>query len=617
MAIFNYTLPSGSQFRLEAPAGTTQAEADRIFYTQVAAGSLVGYEPGQTLTSVETQLTKFELSRQDRGTAGEDTRPVLSINQIINFDGIVLTSTSQSLPQNILVNLLSQPIPVSIPNLSDVLLTNPINEADIVLIRGDDLPPSAVGANGIRALSEYQVQKLLAQIANLVDQESDQLSMKKGIGRYGFTAYQLEQAGYVKPGTSLRFFAVDPEDFVAVMSSPSVWTGRGGVYSLDALLEDPLLQNQIQVQLMQQGYDDLQANGTIVTTPTPQISVSTGQVYTNTGLQSSQTLTALGLLGTNISSLSESTRSALFNSPALTRLFSATSVNLDTITSGATQGLTNLATLNFASVGATLSNQITGSVGALVANASKYGAQATALWAKAGDLQNLNLSNLTTNLTNLVPPNLSGLTSNLDILGKAGSFATNFANPLAGLNNVGGLLTAGGGIGGALTGQLSGLSGALTGQLSGLSGQLSGALAGQLSGLTGQLSGALTGQLSGLTGQLGGALTGQLSGLLGNLGGLTSIASLGGLFGGGGDLVAGTTVAGGFNNTVNRATLDAAFSRVLGSAKVPLPVFQYPSLTALAPRLDIQQAQNFLAGLQSQGQTIANQVTTGARRLLG
>ena len=571
MAIFEYNLPSGSQFRLEAPSGTTQTDADRIFYEQVAAGSLVGYEPGQTLTSVETQLTKFELSRLDRGTAGVDTNPVLAINQ-----GLPITLSDT---QPLLAVLLSLPVPISIPNLSEVLLTDPINEADIVLIKGDDFPPSGVGANGTRALSEYQVQKLLAQIANLVDQESDQISAEKGIGRFGFTAYQLEQAGYVKPGTSLKYFSTDNTNFVSVMSSPSVWTGRGGVYNLDSLLEDPLLQNQVQVQLMQQGYNNLLANGIIITTPTSGVSVSTGQVYTNTGLQSSRTLATLGLLGTNLSSLSASARTALANSPALSRLLSATSVDLKTIASGATQSLTNLANPNFASVGAALTNQITSGVGALVANASKYGTQATALWAKAGNLQNLNLNNIKTNLTNLVPPNLSGLTSNLNILGKASSFATNFANPLAGLNNIGGLLTAGGGIGGALTGQAGNLQSQLTGQL--------------------------------------GNLQGQLTATLGNLGNLANIGSLNNLFGGVGDLVSGTTVAAGFNNTVNRATVDAAFARALGSAKIPLPVFQYPSATALAPRLDIQQAQNFLKNLQTQGQAVAGQIQSAAGRLLG
>jgi hypothetical protein len=567
MAIFEYTLPSGSRYRLEAPAGTTQAVADQIFYTQIAAGSLVGYEPGQTLTSIETQLTKFELSRLDRGTAGVDTSPVLAINQGTDLNGIVVNFINQnqsgtSANASVLAALLSLPVPITFPvpptfpPLTDTILVDPIDEADIVLIKGDDFPPAGVGANGIKALSEYQIQKLLAQIAKLVNQESDQISLQKGIGKYGFTAYQLEQAGYVKSGTSLKYFSQNNNNFVAIMNSPSVWTGRGGVYSLDDLLNDSLLQNQIQVELMQRGYNNLLANGIIVTTPTSTVSVSTGQVYTNTGLQSSQTLTTLGLLATDLRSLTPATRASLTSSPSLARLLNAASVNLSTIASGATSNSTNLADANFASASATLANQITGSVGALVANASKYGTQATALWARASNLQSLNLSSIKTNLTNLVPPTLGGLSSNLNILGKAGSFATNFANPLSGLNNVGSLLTAGGGIGGALTSQVTGLAGQL-----------------------------------------------------GNLGNLTNIGSLGNLFGGGGDLVSGTSVAAGFNNTVNRATVDAAFARVVGSLKVPLPVFQYPSLTALAPRLDILQAQNFLKNSSTGGGTFGQNVT--------
>jgi len=34
MATFKYTLPSGAEFELEAPAGTTQAQADFAFYSQ-------------------------------------------------------------------------------------------------------------------------------------------------------------------------------------------------------------------------------------------------------------------------------------------------------------------------------------------------------------------------------------------------------------------------------------------------------------------------------------------------------------------------------------------------------------------------------------------------------
>jgi hypothetical protein len=147
-----------------------------------------------------------------------------------------------------------------------------------------------------------------------------------------------------------------------------------------------------------------------------------------------------------------------------------------------------------------------------------------------------------------------------------------------------------------LSSQLSSVTGALSGQIGALSGQLTGALTGQLGALSGQLTGALTGQLGALSGQLTGALTG----VLGNFG------AVAGLFGGGGDLVSGTAVAGGFNNTVNRATVDAAFARIVGSDKVPLPTFQYPSLASLAPRLDIQQAQNFLRNSFAQASSSSN-----------
>jgi hypothetical protein len=85
---------------------------------------------------------------------------------------------------------------------------------------------------------------------------------------------------------------------------------------------------------------------------------------------------------------------------------------------------------------------------------------------------------------------------------------------------------------------------------------------------------------------------------------------VGDLFGGGGDLVSGTKVAAGFSNTVNRATVDAAWVRTAGSSKIPVPVFQYPSLASLAPRLDIQQAQNFLRSqLSSVSGTFGQTVT--------
>jgi len=524
MAIFAYTLPSGAQFRVEAPAETTQLQADRIFYEQVAAGALVGYEPGQVLTSIASQLTKFELSRLDRGTAGIDTTTILSIVQ----------------------NL---PVITGIPELVDVPVESPVDQADIVLTKGSGFGPSPVGP-----LTAFQVQSLQAQLVNIIDQPADEISLELGIGKYGVNTLQLEQLGYVKPGTYSRFLSNNPDNFVQVMQCPGIWTGKAGIDRLDDILSDEESQNNIQNELMQLSFDALVSAGVISNIPTPPVSFSQGQIYTPAGLQPLNALNILGI-GTNLSStdLSQPTRSS------------------NTLASGITNNLA------FAQTAIGISNQITGDIGALINNASKFGSLATTAWANSGSipnignlltgklnlptLPNLNLNQLTGGLTNLAPTSLGALKSGLDKLGKASQFSLNFSNPLASIQNI----------------------------------NLQAAASGALTNVQGQLTGALTN------------VQGQLTGAVGNLQG--QFTRLTGLFSGGGNLVSGTQIAAGFNNTVNRKTLDAAVTRILGNSKIPTPGFEFPSPAVLAERLNIRQAQNILQGLQQQGSQILNQAS--------
>jgi hypothetical protein len=193
-----------------------------------------------------------------------------------------------------------------------------------------------------------------------------------------------------------------------------------------------------------------------------------------------------------------------------------------------------------------------------------------------GSLQSLtggfgsSLNGITSNLTNLIPGSLGNLNGSMDILGKASQFATNFNNPLSSLGSLPSI--------GSIQGQL-------TGQLAGLQGQLSGVV------------GDLQGQLSGLVGSLGDF--GGFGDLAGGFG------DFGGFGGGGGDLVSGTQVAAGFNNTVNRKTVDAATKRFIGSNKIPLPIYEYPSLPSVAERLDIQQAETALQSSNDSGYSTA------------
>jgi hypothetical protein len=69
------------------------------------------------------------------------------------------------------------------------------------------------------------------------------------------------------------------------MESPTPWTGLNAVTSVSDILNNLPIQNQIQESLMIQSYNTYVSLGIIVpsipTVTTP--SISTGQVYSNTG----------------------------------------------------------------------------------------------------------------------------------------------------------------------------------------------------------------------------------------------------------------------------------------------------------------------------------------------
>jgi len=169
---------------------------------------------------------------------------------------------------------------------------------------------------------------------------------------------------------------------------------------------------------------------------------------------------------------------------------------------------------------------------------------------------------------------------------------------------VSGLLN-GGSIGDVASGLLSG-SGSLGSAVSGL---LNGGSIGDVA------SGLLSGSgLSSVTSLLSGGGVGSLLGSFGglsSLGALGSLGSLGGLFGGGGDsLVSSTQVAAGYSNTVDRGTLDVALTKIIGSTKVPTPLFDFPSINSISlnASADITAASNILQNLKSQGGALLSQL---------
>jgi hypothetical protein len=510
MSQFNYTLPSGATFTMEAPKGTTQAQADYTFYSQVAAGALVGFAPGQSISGTMGNLAKFNLTRLNRGIAGVDETVILAI-----VNGLPTTA--------------------SIPNLINVPLENPVTQANIAAVAGTGFTAPAIGS-----LTSSQTQALMAQVINTVGQLSVEITNNRGVGQYGFSCQQLEMAGYVKPGTWQQFVQNRSSTLIQVLNVPGIWTGLSGIYSLQDFLNSTAAQNDAQATLMQNGYNSLQAAGVITTPAAQSVSAVVGTVYT----------------GTN-------------------------------------EALTTATT--------TLTNTVNSQVAALVTNSSQYGTQLTAQWA-AGLPE---VTNVTSNLTGItgaigavpglpsvgtltsgVTPDLASVQTAMNTLGKASQFAATAAATLAG------------GIGKLSTLSLSDLPSA-----SDLLAKAQGQIVGQASALVGQLKGQATAFANQIQSQAS-ALIAQAE------------AQASALFTQADSLVADVQKAAAFANTVDRATVDVAFKKILGSAKISTPNFGGVDSASVGAALDISKAQAVLADLQQQGGALLSQAQGAADDVL-
>lgn len=171
MVKFTFVLPNGQLFTLDGPNGSTRAQAEKIYLEQLAAGAFVGLRSGDQLQSPATTAIEFSQSRLSRGTAGVPDVPLLAI-----YKGGVVSS---------------------LPLLANVPINNGITTADYV-------DQSAV-TESIGPLSTTQVQAVMAAVAASVCQPADVVTDELGVGKYGLSAQQLEDAGYLKCGTTARF----------------------------------------------------------------------------------------------------------------------------------------------------------------------------------------------------------------------------------------------------------------------------------------------------------------------------------------------------------------------------------------------------------------------------
>ena len=163
MNVFKFVTPLGQTVEMNGPAGSTQDQALAIFNQQYNTGSLAGLKAGDILNS---------LVQAKGGLA-------TALSQVT---GSVTPSTIAQIGSAI----------TKIPNLPVVDPTTISNFVNTQVLAG-----SAVGP-----LSTTQIQGLMSSTSAAVNQLATEITNEKGLGKFGLSADQLQQAGLIKPGTA-------------------------------------------------------------------------------------------------------------------------------------------------------------------------------------------------------------------------------------------------------------------------------------------------------------------------------------------------------------------------------------------------------------------------------
>ena len=211
MSSYKFTGPNNQTFEVKVPAGMSEADARSFFEKELNAGKLTNLNIGQSLEG---------LSKQAAGTLGQ------------------------------------------LAKLTNVPVSAPVSPAQIL-----KQVPSTLS---IGSLDSKQVTGLLGQASSAVGQAADAFSVDKGIGKFGLTPQQLQDQGFLKPGTIEQFIGKGNMDFTSVLKSPGCWTGKGGAANFDSFLKNTNLQNNTQQSLMTQGFEKLKGLGTITGKENPQ-----------------------------------------------------------------------------------------------------------------------------------------------------------------------------------------------------------------------------------------------------------------------------------------------------------------------------------------------------------
>jgi len=274
---------------------------------------------------------------------------------------------------------------------------------------------AAVSQAAVSAGNNPTIKNAVSQSGGLVTIDGTQAAV---LGKLGHSPQQLEQAGYLKPGSSVIINNVaKTSTYLGEALPQSVFTGKDGVSNLPAFVTNVNAQTSTQVGLMNNGFDALKVNGIITGKESPtqitgllnsaaKFGVASVTSFASGNLSSPQTTEIRNTIGTGnyAADMAEKTTSPVGSmlssitsgagavvgsvAGAASSVFNAIKGSFTKLTAGIPQNLTALNDANKQSSG--------GSLGGLTGGLSAITNQVSTLGASQLNLGTSNLSNIIT-----------------------------------------------------------------------------------------------------------------------------------------------------------------------------------------------------------------------------
>ena len=134
---------------------------------------------------------------------------------------------------------------------------------DIKKINSGDYESQSNATTPVGKIPTEKVTGMVAQSSKLVTQGTNEISNTLGVGKFGFSAGELETAGFLKPGTSDFFLKDSTADLNTVLSSSSVWSGNQGISGVSDFLNNESIQDITKTDLFNKGLSSLQNAGVV------------------------------------------------------------------------------------------------------------------------------------------------------------------------------------------------------------------------------------------------------------------------------------------------------------------------------------------------------------------